>query len=228
MSDELDISRHRDIFDPDALKGQSVDIIGCGATGSRIAISLAKLGVKDMRIWDGDLIEPHNIANQIYGPGDIWSSKTDVLSARLEELTNGPVDNCNEKFVGQRGLHPYVFLLTDTMSSRREIWEKSIKMKLSVKLMIETRMGVSIGRVYNVNPCDIDHVEGWEATLYDDDAAELSVCGTPLTVGATAELVSGYAVWSFINHFAKEGAKSGAYNELIFSINPLLTMTSNF
>lgn len=225
---EIDISRHVSVFSPDMFAGKGIDVIGAGATGSRVVLSLAKLGLSNIRVWDFDKVEAHNIANQVYGLGHIGLPKVEALAAIVKEQTGLEIQAVNERVDGSQKLDSLVFLLTDTMASRRQIWEKAIRYKLHVKLMIETRMGTDQGRVYAVCPAKANQVKGWEATLYSDDVAERSACGTSISVGPTAEFLSGLAVWQMIRWNAIETDRSSQdqlNHEILFGLRPLYFMT---
>ncbi len=82
----MDLQRISELFNPDT--GGSTAIIGLGATGSATALEIAKLGVKDITLYDYDQIEAHNICNQqLYGPSDIGHYKVVVAAQQIEALT---------------------------------------------------------------------------------------------------------------------------------------------
>ncbi|MES3004977.1 MAG: ThiF family adenylyltransferase [Patescibacteria group bacterium] len=227
--------RHIEVFSPETFGDQRVDVVGVGATGSRIALGLAKLGIPNIHIWDYDKVEAHNVPNQIFGNNHVGMSKVDALMNIIREQTGTEVSVHPEKVDGSQRLGDVVFLLTDTMASRQEIWKTGLKYKTYVKLMIETRMGKNSGRIYTLNPSNPGQVRGWEETLYSDDVAEVSACGTSISVGSTAEVVSGLAVWQLIRwHQGQEELKVGkavvdeVENEIIFSLQPMMVNTSNF
>jgi molybdopterin/thiamine biosynthesis adenylyltransferase len=217
------------VFSPDAFGKRRVDVIGAGATGSRIVLSLAKLGITNLHVWDFDQIEEHNIANQVYGLGDVGALKVEALQSIVEADTRTVIEIYPERVDGSQGFGEIVFLLPDTMAARKEIWEKAIKFKLRTHLMIETRMGADTGRIYTINPSKPSHITEWEKTLYGDDEAEVSACGAPVTVGPTAEIISGLAVWQLIKWFAiEQGKEVSLDNEIIFSLQPMVILTRNF
>ncbi|MBI4533898.1 MAG: ThiF family adenylyltransferase, partial [Candidatus Melainabacteria bacterium] len=148
---QVDITRHIDVFSRDAFGNRRIDVIGAGATGSRIVLSLAKLGLDNIHVWDFDIVEAHNIANQVYGNADIGQLKVDALHDLVLAQTGLNIHKHAERVDGSQELGEIVFLLTDTMASRKEIWTKGIRYKMRTKLMIETRMGSDQGRVYTVN-----------------------------------------------------------------------------
>jgi hypothetical protein len=228
----IDITRHIDVFSPDKFGKRRIDVIGAGATGSRIVLSLAKLGLDNIHVWDFDIVEAHNIANQAFGQSDIGRPKVEALRDLVKAQTGLDITIHNERVDGTQELGDVVFLLTDTMASRKEIWQKGIRYKKRTKLMLETRMGADTGRVYAVNPAKPNQVKGWEGTLYDDAVAEVSACGASITVGPTAEFLSGLAVWQLIRWSAIEAAEGKSEdvldNEILWGLRPLYFMTRTF
>ena len=62
----MNLSKSLEYFDPlNTVKG-AIHVIGIGAMGSRVAELLARLGIKKIHIWDMDVVEDKNIANQAY------------------------------------------------------------------------------------------------------------------------------------------------------------------
>lgn len=221
--------RHLEVFDPDTFR-DSIDIVGAGATGSRVAMSLAKLGIKKINIWDFDKIESHNIPNQTFGLKDVGKYKALVLADMILRDTGIAVDIHRVRANGKDLSGSIVFLLTDTMESRRIIWNGGIRMNMRVRLMIETRMGADLGRVYAVDPTSKSQVEGWEKTLSTDDKSQDSPCGGSVSVGPTADMLAGLAVWQFLkwNAFCNGQVTQPVENEVIFGLRPLGIYSRSF
>ena len=93
----------------------------------------------------------HNIANQVYGKGDIGKTKVKALAEIVKAQTGCELKVHETKVDGTQEMGDVVFLLTDTMSSRKEIWTKGLRYKTKIKLMIETRMGSDTGRGESVS-----------------------------------------------------------------------------
>ena len=201
---QLDVRRHMELFDPYTFN-TPIHVIGCGATGSWLALQLGKLGIKDELInaWDFDTVEEHNIPNQAFGLHDVGRSKALAIESQIVDMTGSHIKIHNQKYTNQR-LSGIVFLMVDSMSERKRIWENHIKMKSAVKLLIEPRMGLDVGRVYNVNPMDLEHVKRYEDCFYSDDEAEVSACGTSMTVITTAMSVSSWCARQLINFHQNE------------------------
>lgn len=221
----IDPLRHLSVFKPNAFGNRRIDVVGCGATGSPIVMLLAKLGVENIHVWDFDRVEDHNIANQIYGLSDVGDLKVEALARRVKADTGTSITVYPEK-VESQPLGEVVFLLTDTMKSRKEIWDGTLKYKLRTKLCIETRMGADSGRIYTVNPNKREHVHAWEEAWYPDEEAEVSSCGSSISVGPTAHIVAGLAVWQMIRWFSiEQGSDDVLDHEIIFGLRSMNTIT---
>jgi molybdopterin-synthase adenylyltransferase len=71
--------RQRDVLPPDKLAKLAISVIGCGAVGSFTVLTLAKMGITDITVYDGDKVEEHNLPNQWYKLDHLGMNKTDAL-----------------------------------------------------------------------------------------------------------------------------------------------------
>ena len=227
----MDTSRHVPIFDAIqfAREGGGVEIVGCGATGSRVALELVKLGVRRLRLWDDDRVEEHNIANQAFDAEDIGEYKTRALGRLVCRQAGGIEADCVAERVKDAAQlqMPVVFLLTDSMSSRKQIGE-GLKRNMKVQQLVETRLGTNIGYVYGLDSRTPSHHKQWMDTLSEDAVVETSACGARITIGASAAMLSGMAVWFFMNWAARrqqKEVKTETVNELMFCMQPWMMQT---
>lgn len=218
---EVDYWRQLDIFSPSKFR-KPVTVIGAGATGSYIVWLLAKMGCKDITVYDFDEVENHNLPNQMYGPGDVGATKVAALAEIVKNGASVTIKPVPEKFA-QGELKGIVFVLTDTMASRKGIWESSIRYQLGVDLLIETRMEAEGGRIYAIKPALPEQVEAYEKTLYSDAEAQESPC-THRAIAPTVAMLAGTAVFTMINFV---NGKPFA-NEAIISLSPLIVLSKKF
>lgn len=193
----IDISRHKELFNPENFT-TPVHIIGAGATGSWLALALAKLGLSNINVWDFDIIEEHNVANQAFSYLDVNKTKVNALQALINNQTKTIINIKNEKFTNQH-ISGIVFLMVDSMETRKSIWENAIKMKPAISLLIEPRMGLDVARIYNVEPCNLSHIKEYENTYYTDEVAEVSACGNSMTVISSAMSIASWCTRQLIN-----------------------------
>jgi hypothetical protein len=217
----VDYWRQLDLFSPDKFGDKEVHVVGVGATGSYVAFLLAKQGVQNIHVWDFDDVEPHNLPNQIYRLKDVGRSKVDALTEIIEEATGIKITLHNEAVVGGTMLKGIVFLLVDSMDARKDIWQGSLKFKLPVELMIETRMAIDNGRVYAIKPSRPADIKMWEGTLYSDEEAEESPC-TNRSIAPTVSFIASLSVWKLIKFANGEEYE----RELILSTRPSVIIGS--
>jgi hypothetical protein len=81
-----------------------IELIGCGGTGSRLAELLCRMirgfaldGVT-LRLWDGDVVEPANIARQNFEPCELGQNKAQALALRLSGRFALPVQAAGVEF----------------------------------------------------------------------------------------------------------------------------------
>lgn len=234
----MDYIRQLGLIDPKDIGNKSISIIGVGATGSHVALYLSQLGWGNsahgqgtMKVFDGDKIEEHNLCNQIYEPAHIGMNKVDALNAIIKRKCNFEIETHAEMVKDQKSVQStYVFILTDTMESRKEIFENCLKFSFNTDLVIETRMGLREGRVYAFNPHDGDQVQAWKDTLYSDEEADVSACGASASIITTTTFLASLACGRVVQHFkGKYGADDKyinddqpgeLWNEVHFSLYP--------
>lgn len=184
----MDLSRHIEVFSPDAIK-YPIHIIGVGATGSFVAMELARMGCPVLNLYDFDDVEIHNIPNQYYDTGDLGKLKAEALAEKLKAINPNIVVNVyttavlaehDEEHKGIDEMAGYVFLLVDSMKIRKELWMAAKKNKNIVHCW-ESRLGSDQARVYSLDMSEKDFSK-YEADFYEDDNAEMSACGTSITV----------------------------------------------
>ncbi|MER9124251.1 ThiF family adenylyltransferase [Mesorhizobium sp. M0959] len=68
----------------DAVRSRRVLVIGAGAIGSAVAENLARMGVHDFGIIDGDLLDIGNLSRHTLGMPDCGHAKAEAVAARLK------------------------------------------------------------------------------------------------------------------------------------------------
>lgn len=237
----MDYTRQLGLLDPKQIKDKSISVIGVGATGSYVALLLAQMGWGDsnqqqgvLRVFDGDVVEEHNLSNQVYEPSHIGKPKVEALKEVILRKTGFEIETYNQmvddKTDSELIRSTYVFMLTDTMASRKAIFEKHLRFPFTTDLLVETRMGLKDGRIYSFNPNNGAHVEEWKKTLYTDDVAEASMCGGSQSVVSTVGFLSSLAIGRVLQHFNNrygndnirqdKGQEYWQWNEAQFSLYP--------
>lgn len=126
---------------------KKITLVGCGFLGSLCALELTK------RLWafeepcewllvDGDKVDERNPANQIFNPGDIGRSKSEVLGEALQRYSKVVELCCTKVGQTQDGRKADEYLLFDNASlvidavdnipTRQWLWEAALRTKIPV------------------------------------------------------------------------------------------------
>lgn len=206
-----------------------VTIVGCGATGSYIAVALAKMGFTQFCIYDSDLVEPHNLPNQEYDSRHVGMLKVDALELKLMEFNPDiTVTKNNEFFTSDTVISDFgpVILTTDTNSSRVEIMNVC-KGNLMVDHVFETRLGFHHGEVAIVDNHDSESVEKWLNTVKPDDEIPDGPCNER-TCTTLVMMIAAFTVHQICEKYsAATKDERWIYNKrTLIQMNPSLTVLS--
>ena len=122
------------IFNPENQR-LKITIIGVGSSGSFIALTLAKMGFKDIEIIDFDKVELHNIPNQFYRMKDICKYKVEALKDIIKEFTDIDVQETISKIEDYSyipnlppnldiGMNRIYIICVDNVETRRFIYSQ--------------------------------------------------------------------------------------------------------
>ena len=165
--------RQLDIFDEKHFEKQ-ICIIGAGATGSFAALALAKMGMKNIKIWDFDCVEAHNFPNQLFRMCDLNSFKSERTAEIVKDFTGTKIKYSNNKYTKQP-LDGIVIFAMDSMKCRKETYERCLEMP-EVEFIIDPRTASEFYRVYTVNMELKTEREFYEQFFYSDDNTEQEPC----------------------------------------------------
>ncbi len=166
-----DYTRQIDLLDPAKVK-RPFTIIGAGSVGSFTALSLAKMGIRDITVYDADTVEEHNIPNQFYRIEDIGWPKVEALKDIIYGFTGVEIKPVAEFYKDQE-LKGMVISAVDSMKARKEIW-KRIKGSVQVDLYIDARMGAEVAVLYSVLP--IEDIKLYQKSLHGQNEALQEPC----------------------------------------------------
>ncbi len=157
--------RQKDIINK--LRLSKAVVIGCGASGSCIGILLAKLGCPFIELWDGDLVEDHNMPNQYFPETSLGENKAEALKKVIFDFTppelKPSVIAHPEYYVDEEINNRIVFMCVDGLDTRRSIFQKLLT--YDVNWIIDTRMGAEYYEVHTVNMKDDDDIRSYYQTL---------------------------------------------------------------
>jgi hypothetical protein len=153
-----------------------VVIIGVGAIGSMVAFALAKMGVTNITVIDGDTVASHNVPMSLYRSGDLGRLKVEALAEVIAFTTGVTIKTVPEFYVGQSLRRATIIACVDTMAARKVIWQQ-VKGQVTVDLFIDTRTAEAYAEVYAISPRLPEEREYYEGLLYPDEEAARQTCG---------------------------------------------------
>lgn len=210
----LNLSKSHDFFQPEK-DSSKVHIVGCGSVGSTVAENLARCGVKNFVLYDFDVVEPHNIANQMFTQRHVGMPKVEALKEILidinPEIANTielRPDGWTEKSKRMSG---YVFLAVDSIEIRRQIVEKYMN-NMNIKAMFDIRTSLESAQHFAADWTNYQMKKDFLSSMQfsHDEAADetpVSACGITLGVATTVRLISAYAVNNYIQFIKGNGLR---------------------
>src|SRR5271157_4266483 len=162
------LTRQSDLIPTEALS-KRITIIGAGAVGSWVALSLAKMGFGDITVFDDDNVSIENMNCQFFPYDSIGKSKVDTLKALVKAFANVDIKAINYRYVGDKShrtasrsklttlpvnLAGIVISAVDSMEARKLIWDNAKKSR-EVSALIDPRMGAETSLMYIMDPADI-------------------------------------------------------------------------
>lgn len=200
----MDLSKSRDVFDPSKMK-ERIHIIGCGSVGSSIAELLARCGLTRITLYDFDVVEPKNIANQMFFDQQIGQNKTKALADLLCGINPDAKPHIKQEpegWTGQR-LNGYVFLCVDSIETRKKIVDAN-RYNVFIKAMFDVRTALYDAQGYAADWSSAKSIQEFRNTMnftHSEATAEvpMSACGEVLGVAPTVRVISNFTVINFLN-----------------------------
>lgn len=206
----MDLSKHLDFFDPINTFQGALHIIGCGAIGGTLAEMLVRMGIPELTIYDMDVVDPHNVANQVYDSLHIGLPKTTALEHILLRINPELKLNIKGEYK-QQPLSGYVFLAVDNIDLRRQIVEQNLYNN-SIKAVFDFRMRLTDAQHYAADWAEPKNRNNLLDTMqfsHDEakEATPVNACGTTLNVVSTVRVIVSVGLANFINFVKSQGLK---------------------
>lgn len=199
----MDISKFHEFFQPEKCRDR-IHIVGCGAVGSTIGELLVRMGLTKFTLWDFDLVEPHNLANQMFRAGDIKMPKTEALAKIMMEINPNVDIKIKGKYEGQL-LNGYVFMAVDKVAVRKKICQCN-KGNMQIKAIFDARIRLEDAQGFAARWDNYQEVQNLLKSMdFTDEEADaatpVSACNMTLSVAPTVRIVCNMLVANFMNLF---------------------------
>lgn len=218
---EAALTRQLDVI-PLKTLGAQINIIGAGAIGSWVALSLAKMGFQDITVWDHDTVSIENMNCQFYPLDEIDKPKVTALRDMVQRFTGTRIVAVQEKYTGQE-LDGIVISALDNMETRRLIFDKRGP---RTTWIIDPRMSLEAASMFVCNVREPSSVEQYSKHFYSDAEAVQERCTAKSTI-YTANLIAGL-VCKAVKDIVTDNRDDLVRNlELHVGKNQLMTWTQN-
>lgn len=208
----IDLSKSYEYFKPELVK-DPVHIIGCGSVGSTVAESMCRMGIKNFVLWDFDVVNPHNLANQLFRAKDIGKLKVEALLDILKDIDPEIGSSVELKPNGWRGevLTGYIILAVDSIEVRKQIVNLHMGSPF-VKAMFDYRTDLESAQHYAADWRIMRQRKNLLNSMNFTDeqanaSAPVSACGYVLGVNPTIRMIVSIGVANFVNFINGKGLK---------------------
>ena len=201
------MNKFREFFDPSTVTWP-IHIIGCGALGSTTAIMLARCGIQDIHLWDYDIVEEHNIANQQFIWSDIEELKTTALSKHYKDIAPRAKVTLHGAW-DEDTLRGTVFLGLDNIEVRQRILKHHWN-KITINAMLDIRMRLEDAQHFAADWDNERHKNALKESMnFTHEEAmvntPVSACNMTLSIMPTVQTICSIAVANFINYTKGKG-----------------------
>ncbi len=182
----------------DILAPLDVTVIGVGAIGRQIAVQLASLGVRKLKLIDFDFVEPTNVTTQGYLQADLGMSKVEATARALRQIDPSiELTLVEDRFRPQLAVGDVVFCCVDSITARSAIWRSAGH---RCRCWIDGRMLGEVMRIFAVAD-DRGHTH-YPTTLFQQAEAQAGACTARGTI-YTAAIAAGLMVHQFTRWLRK-------------------------
>ena len=199
----MNLAKSYEFFNPDKCK-DTINIIGCGSVGSTVAELLSRHGLKNAKLYDFDVVEEHNLVNQMFTTKNLYKPKLEAVYDRWVEVNPEAAKTIKlygDGWDGQK-LSGYVFMCVDNIELRKRIVEEN-KNNINIKAMFDFRTALDTAQHYAadwskssdikalLDTMDFTHEEAHEAT-------PVSACGVELSVVYTVKAITAFGIANMV------------------------------
>lgn len=195
------------VIDKDKLPG-NIHIYGVGATGSAIAVKLARLNLADkMRVYDFDEVEEKNLNNQAFLYGHIGMPKVEALKDLINRIDPGNnMKTFNRKVTnGRSAPGDIAFICLDNYGGRADILETPSRWKgLNITGGISA-IGGNANIIKGQETCKLyseDYRDSSDEPEYDE--ADLTPCGSPISIYHRVDFASSVMIECMMKYMNSE------------------------
>ena len=185
-------ARQQDLVPTERLQSLTATVIGVGAIGRQVALQLAAIGIRKLRLIDFDIVEPTNITTQGYRHSDLGLTKVVATEQAVREIDPTiELVTINDRFRPRHMAGEAVFCCVDSISTRSAIWRA---VHSATQFWCDGRMLGEVLRILSAT--DDSSREHYPTTLFEQSEAQTGSCTARSTI-YTANIAAGLMLHQF-------------------------------
>lgn len=199
----LNKSKMKDYFDVGTVT-KPIHIIGCGSVGSHLAELFARQGATELHLWDFDIVNEHNLTNQMFFQSDVLLPKTEALTNLVHNINKDVnVITHNEGIKEPYTLSGYIFLCVDNIELRKAIVKANMANPMVVAFY-DFRTRLTDAQHYAALRTNIQQMKNLLASMdfTHDEVVEhtpVSACGVEMNVVDVIKVITSIGFANFRN-----------------------------
>jgi len=184
--------KQKGFIDNEKVSKWKLKIFGVGAIGATLTVQAARVGFKDISVYDFDKVEEENIGSQEFKVPHIGMKKTEAIQKMMSDDYNMDITAIDGKVTKKTEIFPedntIYFCGFDSLEARKMLWDK---IKGFPIVWGESRIGRDEQRYYFVDLREKNDkwVTEYEKTMASDAPRTELKCGEKGTYPSNAELV---------------------------------------
>lgn len=191
IKDNTSQQRFSEAIWKEELENMPITIVGAGGIGSWTSLLLARAGAGNIFMFDGDTIESHNMAGQLYRLSDIGSYKVDAMRDIIAQYVPTVKGGFFAEYYANQTLSKVTITALDSMKARKLVWQEYRRQHADNPegcLFIDGRMTADAFQVFVFRLSNKSQVKMYEekCLFNDEDAAHL-----PCSYKATSHIGAG-------------------------------------
>lgn len=186
---------------------KTVLIIGLGGVGGYAVESLARLGIGNLVLVDGDIIESTNINRQLIATiPNIGKKKTDAWLDRINEINPDCDVTLISEFITEENIEllfnnyiDYVIDACDTVKTKKELIRQCVKRNIPIisSMGMGNRMDPTQIQIMEINKTSYDPIAKVIRKMIRDEKINtkiMTVCSTEVPVKTNTNIVASNAI----------------------------------
>ena len=194
--------RYRDAIPINLFQSTPVVVVGLGAIGRPLALTLAQMGVQTLHLFDGDTVEHLNLGPQGFRPDNVGEIKSCAVRREAIAINPDPNNRHNayehwtvddgilDRATGTFAPNTPIFSCVDSMEVRKQLFDA-----YPTQPFFDCRMGAKSLHVWSAT--DLRSRDAYAKGWFPDSESEPVPC-TARSTAYCAQIAAGFALSNYV------------------------------